>query len=493
VLAINGVNRSGNFIKLGGPLTEATVITTTSANTLSILNLETDNIPQYLVSLSNGILRKTTYQTILNFLTADNGITKTLNNFRLGGTLVVPTTIVTDAVNTLSITGLVTNPAPAFVLTETIAGIVQKTAISSIVPTPVNITADNGLTKTANNIQLGGTLIIPTTVATSSTNTLSLTGLNAPAKLPDFILTETSGEVVEKVDPQEILDAAAALITANNGLTKTISNVIQLGGSLLANTTVETLSYVLSLRSTASSGTGIVIDSGVADLINHYGKSRFNGNVGMGAAAPDSTTTNTPLKIDRAGQFSTEPLVTSRDVILSMATAGTGTSGTRIYAGGVDRMYWNIPSNQPLSGISAFSAHFSYFQFISSFTTSGGNCSASAAQAYFVGGGTLDKVIAYRAMNPVSDPISPFVGTLTEAVGVQIEDQISDSLMVPRIGTSYGIKQLGASDENLFNGNMNLQKVIANGSLANDAAAAAANVPVGGLYHNAGVIQIRLV
>ena len=40
---------------------------------------------------------------------------------------------------------------------------------------------------------------------------------------------------------------------------------------------------------------------------------------------------------------------------------------------------------------------------------------------------------------------------------------------------------------------MNLQKVISNGSLADDTAAAAAGVPVGGLYHTAGAIKIRIV
>ncbi len=468
VLAINGVNRSGNFIKLGGPLTEATVITTTSANTLSILNLETDNIPQYLVSLSNGILRKTTYQTILNFLTADNGITKTLNNFRLGGTLVVPTTIATDAVNTLSITGLVTNPAPDFVLTETTAGVVQRTALSSIVPTPVNITADNGLTKTANNIQLGGTLIIPTTIATSSTNTLSITGLNTITTLPDFILTENSAQVVEKVDPQEILDAAAALITANNGLTKTISNVIQLGGSLLANTTVPISGYTLTFRDSASSGTGMDINcstsvsAGGFPRNNFYGRNFFENHVGI-RTYPDGSsgaTTDIPLKVEKAGQFvPLDAFVAGTDSVLSMVTPGIGISGTRIYAGGVDRMYYNVQGNQTLAPLSIFSGHLAYFQYLSPNTTSGptlqvANCSASAAQAYFTSGGTLDRIIAYRAMNPISDPISPFVGTITEVVGVQIEDQRSDTLLQPRIGSggTYGIKQLGASDRNYFNG-----------------------------------------
>ena len=42
------------------------------------------------------------------------------------------------------------------------------------IPAPVNITADNGLTKTANNIALGGSLTGATTVTTTAANTLAV-------------------------------------------------------------------------------------------------------------------------------------------------------------------------------------------------------------------------------------------------------------------------------------------------------------------------------
>ena len=466
VQAINGVNRSGNFIKLGGSLTEPTVITTSGANTLSILNLQDDNTPQYIMSLSNGILRRTTYQTILGFLTADNGLNKnSATNVRLGGNLVVPTAIGTNATNTLSITGLVTDPAPVFVLTQTTPGVVTKTALSSIIPpTPATITADNGLTKTGSNIQLGGTLIVPTTIATSLTNTLSITGLNTQIVLPNFIITQTNAGVTERIAPSVITNAAAALITADNGLNKS-SNTIKLGGPLLTDTTVTTGTNKLVFRENGSSGTGIEIDASVTvanNRTNYYGRGFFQGNVGINTV-PDypgsPSTTDIPLKVEKGGQFRTaDSQVTARDIILSMVTPGTGTSGTRIYAAGVDRMYWNISANQLLSPLSIFSGHLAYFQFLSPNTTSGtpqsANCSASAAQGYFTGNGTLDRIIAYRAMNPISETQVglTFTGNLTEAVGVQIENQKSDSLMAPLIGSSYGIKQLGASDRNYFNG-----------------------------------------
>src|SRR5690606_5840819 len=45
------------------------------------------------------------------------------------------------------------------------------------IPAPVNITANNGLTKTANNIALGGSLTGATTVTTTAANTLAVAGL----------------------------------------------------------------------------------------------------------------------------------------------------------------------------------------------------------------------------------------------------------------------------------------------------------------------------
>lgn len=469
VLAINGVNRSGNFIKLGGPLTEATVITTTAANTLSILNLQDDAIPQYLVSLSNGILRRTTYQDILNFLTADNAITKTVNNFRLGGSLVIPTTITTNATNTLSITGLVTNPTPDFILTETTAGVVQRTALSSIVPTPVAITADNGLIKTGNNIQLGGLpLIVPTTIATDLTNTLSITGLNTQIVLPNFIVTQTTAGVTERIAPSVVTNAAAALITADNGLTKTLNN-IQLGGTLLNDTAVQIGTYKLTLRSQTSpaSGTGIEIDCSTTvpvppalstPRINFYGRSFFDAASYVGVRTyPDGfsgASTDIPFKVEKVATFINESLVTASDSVISTpATSGNGSLG-RLYAGGSSRVYWTTNAPQAIDSTSVYSAHLSYFQFVSSplTTITGANCSASAAQGYFSGPGTINRIIAYRAMNPIGDTISGFSGTITEAVGLQIENQKSDGVAGTQITASYGIKQLGASDRNYFNG-----------------------------------------
>lgn len=66
-----------------------------------------------------------------------------------------------------------------------------------------NTTADNGLTKTSDNIQLGGSLIAPTTIATSETNTLALTGLqDGDAATDRNMVVDANGVIkaVEKAD-----------------------------------------------------------------------------------------------------------------------------------------------------------------------------------------------------------------------------------------------------------------------------------------------------
>jgi len=61
-----------------------------------------------------------------------------------------------------------------------------------------SITANNGLTKTGNNIALGGQLIENTTINTNG-NSLFLTNLPLEVATPDFILTQTSTGIVRKV------------------------------------------------------------------------------------------------------------------------------------------------------------------------------------------------------------------------------------------------------------------------------------------------------
>lgn len=182
-------------------------------------------------------------------VTADNGLTKTANNIQLGGPLIQQTVITTSGANTLSLLGLVADTNPAYILSQTSSGVTRITTIASIASVIGIITANNGLTKTGNNIQLGGALVTPTTVTTGATNTLTLNGLQTDAN-PDFIVTETTGGVVRRISTSAlatlIVPAPPATITADNGLTKT-SNNIQLGGPLIKNTSIDLAGFNITL------------------------------------------------------------------------------------------------------------------------------------------------------------------------------------------------------------------------------------------------------
>jgi hypothetical protein len=60
-------------------------------------------------------------------------------------------------------------------------------------------TAENGLTKTANNIRLGGALKNPTTIVTDSTNTLAIKGLQTGNTNTDKMMVVTPDGVIKTV------------------------------------------------------------------------------------------------------------------------------------------------------------------------------------------------------------------------------------------------------------------------------------------------------
>lgn len=192
---------------------------------------------------------------IPNTITASNGLTKVADDIQLGGELIQQTSITTSFAYTLSLLGLVNDITPDYFITQTSSGVIRKSSYSDIVDdissTIISdITANNGLTKTGNTIELGGTLISPTTIVTDNTNTLSITGLQTET-LPDFFVTETTAGVVKKVTRAVATSLFASTITASNGLKK-VSDDVRLGGTLIENTTVELDGYNLQIIDSTS-------------------------------------------------------------------------------------------------------------------------------------------------------------------------------------------------------------------------------------------------
>lgn len=571
VTANNGLNKSANNIQLGGPLVTPTSIATNSVDTLSITGLVVDPSPVYILTETNlGVVRKTLASGIISDVTADNGLTKTLNNIRLGGPLVVPTTIGVNGSNTLSITGLSTDNSPTYLLTET-SGLIRRTPLGTVAnvtasnglnkvgsdiqlggtltsPTTITIagsnnlsianlatdsnpsyvvsidnttgllkkstlstlanTANNGLTKTANNIQLGGPLVTPTTITADVTNTLKFAGL-VTENSPTYVITQDGTDVTRRTAVATLL----ANITANNGLTKTGTN-IQLGGPLVAATTVGLATYSLLFSGqsttiamlpgarTENPTTGddrLNVDANLSVTQQSY----FGKNVGMGATPfLSSNSGDIRLNVFKIGLPNTGKGAIGASVSsVELTTAGTYTGFATSYYGSVTRVNFtfNDVGVQILNPAATYTGGISYFQFGTGREVSGGKCSAHAVQAQFkdvsLGGasGTIDKVIGYRVMSPVADVLIDYNGTIGEMVGVQIESQSGPVGTGGVVNTSYGIKQLGASDKNQFEGPTEIvnQRIILTNlpAYASDALADAA-LPPGALYRLTGSRQV---
>ena len=520
VTASNGLYKDAitNDIRMGGPLTEQTVIGTSNIDTLSITGLVNDLSPYSLISLTSlGVLRQTSVSSILSAITANNGLTKTGNLIQLSGPLIKPTTVTLTNVNTLSVPGLVTdNTETHVVAVDPGTGLLTKRSVASIVAESA-IDANNGLTDIGGTIQLGGPLIQTTTITTDSTNTLTIGGL-VTNTTPTGILTTNGSGVMTTTSLSALLNN----LTANNGLNKSTSTNVQLGGTLIQTTTVDLASYTLSFRSTAY-GTGIVLvpgvseDNYVSDTNKFYGKNYiedntwFQSNVGIDANAKPSTDQVYGTRLHVSRNWATFPLTytigttTTRnsfnmyDVTGTFANIGNFTAcfnSVNYFVGQAVNIASSFPSYDVYDH--DYTALNSTMNFGSSYSTVlGGSLSSMSARGYFITatgdpGGALDKFTTCRLLPAQDDGAQPFLGTVTTLVGLEIGDQ-KHYLLTKATGQSYGIQQLGTEDENKFFGNMNLQKVISNGSLADDTAAAAAGVPVGGLYHTAGAIKIRIV
>lgn len=95
---------------------------------------------------------------------------------------------------------------------------------SSEMPAEVTITADNGLTKTGDNIQLGGDLEVPTTITTDATNTLAVEGLQQTTTIAtDKVVVMDANGVMKIVDASDFAKSLNTTVfkvsvTDNSGL-----------------------------------------------------------------------------------------------------------------------------------------------------------------------------------------------------------------------------------------------------------------------------------
>ena len=436
--------------------------------------------------------------------TANNGLTKTVNNVQLGGPLIQQTVIGTTAGNSLVITGLVSDPTPDFLVSQDSSGLLTKTAFSAVLGA---ITASNGLTKVSNDIRLGGALTGATTITTTGTNTLTVAGLVTDAS-PAFIVTQSTGGQLVKTLASSIIPTPTPTVTADNGLTKTLNN-IQLGGALIQNTSVSLGTYGLTLRSGVSGQTGIqIIPGAIQDCIapgNTYdwntdvfnvwgkiqqdGKSWFKDNVGIGVQ-PDSNNSSCGNRVRLTVDQSSSSFNTTFSGVRSstysnfylQGTLGNDTSNAELTSSVIGSLYFSSTGNVTLknpvdAAYSGVNGRITFTGSNGGIKTSGavgqdGVLAAVASRSLFTDAGgviapgnngpSLSKYVGFQALAPQPYLGNTYTGTIDDVVGVQIEDQRgsgigsnnTDRLAGKGLVTnSWGVRQLGALDRNVFFGN----------------------------------------
>jgi hypothetical protein len=298
--ADNGLTKTGSNVQLGGTLISATLISTTATNTLALGNLQqgllsTDSV---LTTTTGGVVQRMSMAAIgANAITVGNGLTKVGNLITLGGALTTPTTVATTATNVLNITGLQTSAITDSVVTiDATTGQLRRTTMAIIGANA--FTANNGLTKTGSNVQLGGSLIAATAVNTSAANTLTIGGLQRGLLATDSVMTLTVGGVLQQMSMSDI---GANSITVGNGLTK-VGNLITFGGGLTTPTTINTsVTNTLTLGG-IQTGTVTAADSilitGTGGVIQKVGINALSAAspdfwLDTGGLKPDGTTDNT--------------------------------------------------------------------------------------------------------------------------------------------------------------------------------------------------------
>jgi hypothetical protein len=158
--------------------------------------------------------------------------------------------------NNLNIPNLPITTTPGtdeVVVVDPVTGETKKVTLATLGAN--SFTADNGLTKAANNVKLGGALIQPTVVTTSAVNTLALDGLQAGA-VTDEIVTATSTGVLRKTNANTFVQANAwGLLgnTATNQATNFVGTTDAVGLTFRTNNAIRA-----TISSTGEFGIGVV-------------------------------------------------------------------------------------------------------------------------------------------------------------------------------------------------------------------------------------------
>ena len=255
---------------------------------------------------ASGVVRKRTVADIAAAgVSVENGLSKTGSTIRLGGALNQPTTVTTTATNTLAVAGLQgATSADSVVMADATTGVLRRMTLSDVGAN--SFTANNGLTKTANNVALGGTLNAATTVATSATNTFGLTGLQGGAATDSVVTVNNASGVIRK-------RTVADLLNDQNTAWKTTGNAATVAGTNFIGTT-DAVDFVTKTNGTERT------------------RVTTAGNMGIGTATPTEKleVSGGNLKVGNSGTASatitdgtTSGSITTATNATTLATNGT--------------------------------------------------------------------------------------------------------------------------------------------------------------------------
>ncbi len=194
-----GAYRTGNLgLGTNNPLSALHVFAATNPMRVEGLQMGTGTDSIVTIDMATGIMRRRDAATLTGgYLTASNGITKVGNDFQLGGALSQNTTINTagfdfritggnfglgtagSPTNTFHVStpagtdpvrieGLRSGTATDSIMTVDASGVVHMRDAATVVGN--YLTASNGLTKVANDFQLGGTLTKNTAISFAGFN-----------------------------------------------------------------------------------------------------------------------------------------------------------------------------------------------------------------------------------------------------------------------------------------------------------------------------------
>ena len=353
--------------------------------------------------------------------------------------------------------------------------------------------ADTNCINLSGNGSVGSPLTAAPIISSTAGNILSCTGNGLLSKLnvntaagcvalsgdgtsgSPLAVSLTFNSTLQCISSTLGVNPASIAITADNGLNISSPRNVQLGGTLLKNTTIDLATYKLSLLDSGAAPTGIEIIPGAAAPTNWttanvnilsgkiYGSGLtwLTNNVGIGIQPIDSTINPaTPrlnvVKTLSNGTTGGNNFTSSSNLILPSSVITL--SSTNKYAGSYSTLDYRPGANITVSGAQDKFVTASFHEFIFEpagglgNTTSNGKVSAIAARGYFVFASDIDSFSTIRIANSVRDSGNGYTGTIDELIGLKIDDQRADSTLSGQITKTYAIKQLGDNDENRYEG-----------------------------------------